>query len=129
MTPILTASYAAVLALIYVAMSAYVIATRAKRNINIGDGDDPYMRLAIRRHGNMTEYVPFALLLMGFAEILGLGSVWLHLAGFALIGGRILHALGLNVTGTLTAARVVGTSATLAAILIPTGGIFLTTLA
>lgn len=129
MTPTLTASYAAVLALLYVAMTAYVITTRARRNINIGDGGDPHMLLAIRRHGNMTEYVPFALLLMGFAEILGLGATWLHLAGFALIGGRILHAMGLNVAGTLTASRIVGTSATLAAILIPTGGIFLSTLA
>lgn len=129
MTPIITATYGAVLALIYVGMTAYVIRARVIADINLGDGGDPQMLLAIRRHGNMAEYVPFALLLMGFAEVLGLASMWLHVAGLALVAGRLLHPLGMHIAEGNIAPRVAGTLSTLAAILIPTGGIFLTTLA
>lgn len=129
MPPIITASYAAVLALLYVLMTAYVIRARVKTQVNIGDGGNPDMLLAMRRHANMTEYVPFALILMGFAEVLGLGSVWLHTAGVALVGGRILHPLGMHSAEGNIGPRVAGTLATLGAILIPTGSIFLTALA
>jgi len=129
MTPVITATYAATLALIYVAMTAYVIRARVQTDINLGDGGNPQLLLAIRRHGNMSEYVPFALILMGFAEVLGLGTLWLHIAGLALVAGRILHPMGMHVAEGSIAPRVAGTLSTLAAILIPTGGIFFTTLA
>ena len=129
MPPTLTATYAAVLAIFYVAMSAYVIATRVRTNITIGDGGDPQMLLAIRRHGNMAEYVPFAVLLMALAEVLGAGNAWLHATGILLIAGRFLHPIGLTLAEGTPASRVVGTLATFAAIIVPAAAIFVTTLA
>ena len=129
MTPTITATYAAVLAIFYVVMSFYVISQRVKTNINIGDGGDPGMLLAMRRHANMAEYVPFALLVMGLAEFLGLGALWLNAAGTALAAGRMLHPLGMHITDGNIVPRVIGTLATMAAILIPAGGILLTNFA
>ncbi len=120
MTPLLTATYAAAIALFYLAMSAYVIATRAKTDVLLGDGGNPAMLLAIRRHGNLSEYAPIALIVMGFAEMLGLGSAWLHAAGLLLLAGRILHPFGLHTEPGGVAPRIAGTLATMAAILIPT---------
>lgn len=118
--PTLTAGYAALIAILYIAMSAYVIATRAKTNVLLGDGGNPTMLLAMRRHGNLSEYAPIALLVMGFAEMLGLGTIWLHTAGLLLLAGRLLHPFGLHSEPGGVAPRIAGTLATMAAILIPT---------
>ena len=119
MTPTITATYAAIIAILYIAMSAYVITTRAKTNVLLGDGGNPTMLLAMRRHGNMAEYAPLALLVMGLAEMLGLGSLWLHVSGTALVTGRLLHPLGLHDGDGRVAPRIAGTLATFAAILVP----------
>ncbi len=128
MTPTITATYAAALAVFYVAMSAYVITTRAKTDVLVGDGGNLRMLVAMRRHGNMTEYVPFALLMMGLAEMLGLGATWLHVCGIALLAGRIVHPFGIREEAGPLAPRIAGVLATMAAILIPAGSILITTL-
>lgn len=125
MTPVITATYAALVAVFYVAMSFHVIVTRAKTDVLVGDGGNRRMLVAIRRHGNMAEYVPFALLMMALAEILGLGSAWLHVCGIALIAGRLIHPFGVTEKNSPLAPRVVGVLATMTAILIPAGSILL----
>ena len=128
MTPTITATYAAVLAVYFVAMSAYVITMRAKTDTLLGPGDDVRMLVAMRRHANLAEYMPFAILIMALAEILGLSATWLHVAGIALLAGRLIHPFGVTAQSPL-APRVVGLLATFVAILIPAGGILLSTLA
>ncbi len=125
MTPAVTATYAALIAILYVAMSAYVITTRAKTDVLLGDGGNPTMLLAMRRHGNLAEYAPFALLIMGLAEMLELSAFWLHVSGLALVAGRLLHPLGLHVGEGPVAPRIAGTLATMAAILIPATSILI----
>ena len=124
--PTLTAGNAALLAVFFVAMSAYVIATRARTNISIGDGCNPQMLLAIRRHGNMAEYLPFAVLLMALAEGLGASAIWLHASGLLLIASRVLHPIGLSLAEGTPITRVAGTLGTFAAILLPAVAILLT---
>ena len=119
MTLSITATYAAVLALIFVAMSSYVIATRAKTETLLGAGADPRMLVTIRRHGNMAEYMPFALLMLALAEVSGVGSTWLHASGALLILGRLLHPFGIKSENSPLAPRISGMLATFAAILIP----------
>ena len=128
MTPVITATYAALLALFLIAMSAYVIATRAKTDVLLGPGDSVDMLVAMRRHGNLIEYMPFAILIMALAEIHGLSATWLHVAGIALVAGRLIHPFGVAAKSAL-APRVVGILATFAAILIPAGAILFSTLA
>ena len=125
MTPTITATYAALLAIFFVAMSFYVIITRARTDVLVGDGGNRRMLVAMRRHGNMVEYVPFALLMMGLAEILGLGAVLLHVCGIALIAGRLVHPFGITEENSPLVPRVAGVLATVTAILIPAGGILM----
>lgn len=127
MTPTITATYAAVLAFFYVAMSFYVIVTRARTDTLLGHGDSIPMLVAMRRHGNLAEYMPFAILMMALAEILGLGATWLHVSGIALIAGRLIHPFGVAEKSPL-APRVIGILATFAAMIIPAISILTTAL-
>ena len=128
MTPTITATYAAVLTIFLIAMSFYVIITRARTDTLLGHGDSVPMLVAMRRHGNLIEYMPFAILIMALAEIQGLSATWLHVAGIALVAGRLIHPFGVAAKSPL-APRVIGILATFAAILIPAGAILFSTLA
>ena len=89
--------YVAVNALIMLLLSMLVVRARVSTRTNIGDGGKPEMAGPLRAHGNNTEYVPMALLLLwALASPLG-GSIWLiHGVGAPLTIGRIIHAFGLT---------------------------------
>lgn len=93
-----TAVVAALLALWAVALSNYVSITRGRLGVQNGDGGNPQMALAIRRHANLTEYLPLSLILLGLAEISGLGATWMMLLGAALVVARLAHPFGLSLT-------------------------------
>jgi uncharacterized protein len=62
----------------------------------IGTRGDVSLERKIRVHANFAEYVPFALLLLTFAEMQG-GPAWLiHLICLALLAGRTIHAYGVS---------------------------------
>tara|TARA_R110002095_G_scaffold210454_1_gene197705 strand:+ start:2119 stop:2496 length:378 start_codon:yes stop_codon:yes gene_type:complete len=87
-----TAFYAALLALLYLALSANVSRLRLKHRISLGVGDLPKLERAMRAHGNFVEYVPFILILMGLLESLGGPVIALHLMGSLLLIARFSHA-------------------------------------
>jgi uncharacterized protein len=90
MTPSITALYAGVLALIIVALGINVTVHRVKLKVPLGDGGNAEMLRMIRLHGNATESIPLALVLM-LAYELGGGLHWiLHAVGIVLIVGRVL---------------------------------------
>ncbi len=91
-----TALYAAILALILIVLSMRVIAVRRRQRIAIGDGGDDALARRIRAHGNFTEYVPLALILMLAAEQAGPPEWMLHALGASLVIGRISHAWSLS---------------------------------
>jgi uncharacterized membrane protein YecN with MAPEG domain len=91
-----TALYAAALALILVVLSARVIAVRRRLRIAVGDAGDDMLARRIRAHGNFTEYVPLALILMLAGEVAGAPDWMLHVLGAALVVGRVTHAWSLS---------------------------------
>ena len=95
MVPV-TAFFAGLLALIFIALSVYVIVRRYTVKVAIGDGGDTIISRRIRAHANFAEYVPIALILMALNEINGASESWLALAGWALVLGRLLHAFSLT---------------------------------
>ncbi len=123
MAPATTGLYAVLLAVMMVGLTAHVIMARTKAKISILDGGNVTLAEAMRRHGNFTEAVPMALLLMALAELLGANGTWLHTAGIALVVGRVLHPFGIKFDRPANALRIMGASATLFAILIAAGGI------
>jgi uncharacterized membrane protein YecN with MAPEG domain len=108
----ITPCYAAVLALLFVLLSARVISARRTSRVVLGSGDDPGLERRVRVHGNFAEYVPLALLLLGMAELRGAGPILLHGLGLTLVGARVLHALGLSRTPEDLRLRTVGMAGT-----------------
>lgn len=109
--------YGALLALLFVYLSARVILARRANNVSLGDGDHHALKKAIRAHGNFIEYVPITLLLMIFVQSLG-GRRWqLHMIGLLILSGRLIHAYGLTRKNEVNPLRIVGMVLTFSAII------------
>ena len=87
--------YAALLALWIVWLSLQVIKLRRVKKVALGDGGEPELQTAIRAHGNATEYIPIALILLILLELNNAHPALLHLGGVAMLAGRLIHAKGL----------------------------------
>ena len=112
MTLSITAIYAAILALIILALGVNVTMHRVKLRISRGDGGNPQMLRMIRLHANAIEYVPIAVVLMAIYEVNG-GWHWaLHIVGIALVAGRLIQTAGMWTTDVAGAGRKVGQSLT-----------------
>jgi len=110
--PFVVPAYAGLLALIYVFLSIRVSRLRGEAKAMIGTGGDPRLELAIRAHGNFAEYVPLALLLLGFMEMQRSSSYVLHGLSIALFLARLLHAVGISRTAAVNPSRFIGTFVT-----------------
>ena len=109
MTVATTALYAGLSGLLMLALAAMVVRERWRARVGHGDGGDPRLARAIAVHRNAVEYVPLALVLLLVAELNLLGEAWLHLAGGALLVGRMLHAIGLWHASGTSPGRLYGT--------------------
>ena len=92
----ITALYAALLGPLLVVLALRVIGLRRRLRVAVGDGGHPEVARAMRVHANFAEYAPMALLLLALAESVGTPSVLLHVAGVALVAGRVTHAYGMS---------------------------------
>lgn len=115
--PDVTATYAAVLGLMFIVLSTRVILARRGRRIAFGTGGDVDLERCIRIQGNFAEYVPMALVLLYFAELRGAPQPWLHGLCACLLLGRVAHAIGLSLPKTGNVGRVVGMTGTFTAII------------
>ena len=93
--PTITATYLAVLALIYTALSIRVVGMRRGNRIGFGDGDNAALRAAIRAHAHFAEYVPIIILMLGALELFGARALQLHMLLGTLLVSRVLHPFGL----------------------------------
>ena len=110
--PTITLLYAGILGIMSIVLSSFPGIMRGKLGVSIGDGGDPELLLRIRRHGNFTEFVPLALILMGLLEMNGVGSTTAHVFGIVLVLARIAHAVGLKADTPATPLRGIGAGAT-----------------
>jgi uncharacterized membrane protein YecN with MAPEG domain len=76
------------------------------------------MTVAIRQQGNFSELVPFALILILVAEVLGSSIYLIHILGIVLVVARVIHPFGLRVDRGDTPPRVLGATLTLIVILV-----------
>ena len=109
----ITGLYAALLALLILGLAARVMWLRNRTSIGLGDGGDRLVACAVRTHGNATEYVPLALILLLVLELNQTLPMLLHVFGIALLLARIIHAVGLSSTPGYSASRIVGAGLTL----------------
>lgn len=93
--PLLTGTYLAVLALIYVALGLQVVRLRRRAKVSFGDGGNDELKCAIRAHGHFAEYVPLIVLMVAMLEVSGLPAANIHALMGALVLARLLHPLGM----------------------------------
>ena len=106
----ITPIYAAILGIMLVALSMRVAAiVRGKGKVDSGDGGNPYFTTVIRGQGNFIEYVPLAVILIGFAELGGTSGGWIHALGGGLVVGRLLHPFGMTTKPGPNPFRFLGT--------------------
>ncbi len=114
----ITALYASLLALVFLILSFNIIRLRFKLKVGVGDGGERMLTKAIRVHGNFSEYIPLALILLASYELSGANTVWLHILGATLLVGRILHAIGLSQSIGSSVPRFVGMISTFVVLLV-----------
>lgn len=114
----ITGLYVALAALLVLIFSARVSARRVSLKVGLGDGDDKELKKRIRVQANAIEYLPLALLLLLMLELNQTLPLLLHVFGSVLIVARILHAIGLSVTGGMSSGRMIGTGLTWAVMLV-----------
>ena len=95
MIPAIVPIYAAIFAVMLVALSLRVAKTRGDVKVAIGDGGNIVLRRAIRVQGSFTEYVPMALILFTFVEVQSWPRWLVHGLCLVLLAARLLHAYGI----------------------------------
>jgi hypothetical protein len=108
----ITGLYAGLLALIAVALGILIGIQRARTGISILHGQDMELGTAIRRHGNFTEWVPLALILLAALELNGASRGLLHGLGAALVVARVAHPIGLRHDNMRNPLRGIGAGGT-----------------
>ena len=109
--PAITATYLGALGLIYAFLGLRVARFRRGNKIVFGDGDDRYLRSAIRAHANFAEYVPIIVIMNALLEMGGAASVQMHVLLGTLTASRILHPFGMHakpMTPQFIVGRIVG---------------------
>lgn len=95
MIPVIVPAYAAVLALLFIFLSARVIGSRIRQKVKIGTGGNRIVERRMRIHANFAEYIPFAIILLVIMEMQGRPSSWLHTLCIVLVLARIGHTIAL----------------------------------
>jgi len=119
-----TAFFIALHGLLFIGLSCYISWLRVSHKVSIGDQGDRVLMRAMRAHGNFSEHVPMALILMGGYAFLGGNAILIAGTGSALFISRAVHAWGLLDKAT-TVRRQIGAGVTYLAELVFAIGIFI----
>ncbi|MCZ8167156.1 MAPEG family protein [Silanimonas sp.] len=117
----ITGLYAALCALLILALSFRIVGLRRRLKVGIGDGGDAGLARAIRAQANAVEYVPLMLVMLLVAENNGAGVVFVHVCGAGLVLARVLHAVGLSGSAGTSFGRFWGTLGTWILLLVLSG--------
>jgi len=104
----ITLLYASLLSVLAVSLAFKTGLLRGKTNTMLGEGDAPGMLQSIRAFGNLIEYAPLAIIMLGLLEMQDINSWQLHLLGSTFFVSRILHAYGMAISRESTPYRLVG---------------------
>ena len=112
-----TPFYAGLLTIWFLVLSARVVKPR-QRGIAFGDNGDVNVIRVVRAQANFAEYVPLALLLMGFLEVSRYSIYLLHALGLTLLVARLIHGSALSFGWQPRFGRVAGAALTFVVLLI-----------
>jgi uncharacterized protein len=112
-----TPLYAGLLTLWFLVLSVRVVNLR-RHGLVFGDNGDANVIRIVRAQANFAEYVPLALLMMGFLEVSHYSIYLLHLLGLTLLVARLVHGFGLSFGWGVRSLRVLGATLTMVVLLI-----------
>jgi len=112
-----TPLYAGLLAIWLVVLSVRVVNIR-RRGILFGDAGDVGVTRVVRAQANFAEYVPLALLMMGFLEVARYSIYLLHALGLTLVVARLLHGCALSFGWNMRSGRIAGAALTFIVLLV-----------
>jgi uncharacterized membrane protein YecN with MAPEG domain len=117
--PVTTTSvYAALLAILFLAISIRVMLERRRAHVPFGEGTSETLKRRIRAQANFAEYAPITLILMALLELQGAGSFMLNAVGLLLLVGRLAHASGIGRVPEDRRLRIIGMGLTILAIIL-----------
>lgn len=105
---VITSLYAALIAILFLALSFRVIAYRRGKLVSLGAEGHPALETRMRAQGNCAEYAPIGLILLGLVEAAGYPVLLVHALGALLFLGRLLHGVGFWGDRPVMRLRVVG---------------------
>lgn len=92
----ITATTAALLALLLLFLAILTVRHRLRLKAAFGDAEDSALIAASRSHGNLAEHAPIVLIMMGLLEYAQANTTLLMVIAGAFVIGRIAHAVGLH---------------------------------
>ena len=108
----ITALYLAIFAVFAAVLAFLPGMIRGSNAISVGDGGRPDLLLAMRRHANFVEYVPYFMLMFAALELNGASSGFLHGIGLGMVVARACHAIGLKADTIQSIPRGIGAGLT-----------------
>ncbi|MBL0915163.1 MAG: MAPEG family protein [Sphingopyxis sp.] len=115
MTLPVTAFVAAVCALLLLITAIDTVRQRLRLKAAFGDHGDAKLISASRAHGNLAEYAPITIILLGLLETVRANHMALMIIGAVFLIGRVGHIVGLytpSEPGKAPLGRQVGVAAT-----------------
>jgi len=112
--PIYAALTAALLMFLQLTLMMLVGFARIRTTQSIGDGGDPELLMAIRRHGNLIENAPTFIAILVLLEMLAGTSTLILTLGLAFLAVRVAHAVGMSMGIEPNFSRAIGAFGTLA---------------
>ena len=119
--PRITALYTGLLIALFLVLTIQVFRARIRSGVMVGSGGDLWLERVRRVHANFAEYVPVFLIALGLAEICGTAPLVVHLAGVAMLAGRVLHAIGMSREPDIVPLRASGMMLTLTGLILAGG--------
>lgn len=114
----ITPLYAGILGIMSIVIAFQAGKIRGSTKVSVGDGGNPELLLAMRRHANFIEFVPLALVLIALLEFNGVSSTAIHLLGGGLVVFRICHAIGIKADTIESPLRGIGAAGSTLVILV-----------
>lgn len=94
---LITGKAAGVLGLMFVVLSAQVVMGRTSGRVMLGHGEETSpLFVAVRCHANFAEFVPLALILIGFVEWRDGPTLTVKILAAALVLARLAHPVGMR---------------------------------
>ena len=109
----ITALYLAIFALFATGLYVMCGRIRGPERISLGDGGRADLHLAMRRHANFVENVPYFMIMMTALELNGAGPALLHGLGLAMLFMRVMHVIGFKADRLQTIPRAIAGFGTL----------------